>query len=121
MTANEITLDHGTGCHVTPFSKVVSQEQLSQAATALLLVRGMGCPTCALRVRNGLLQIDGVLAADVVLSSSLARVWYDPGVVQPDFVASAMSAFAGDGKHHYTAHLLEAASLAYTDDHASSE
>lgn len=104
---NEIVIEQGTGCHVTPITKVVSQDRLSRASTAFLRIGGMGCPTCALRVRNGLLQIEGVLAADVVLSSARARVEFDANVVQPDALVSGLPAFTEDGRHLYTAHVLE--------------
>lgn len=117
MITNEIVLEQGTGCHVTPITKEVSQEQLSRASAAFLRVRGIGCPTCAVRVRNGLLQIEGVLAADVVLNSALAKVWYDPSVVQPDALVSGLPAFANDGGHHYTAQLLEVFHNRFGDAH----
>jgi copper chaperone CopZ len=66
-------------------------------------VHGMGCPACALRVRNALLQIEGVVAADVVLSHSIAKVWYNPAVVQPETVAARLPDHANDARHHYTA------------------
>ncbi len=107
MSFNKITSDQHVGCHVSPLTKVVSREQLSLACAALLEVDGMGCPTCALRVSNGFLQIDGVLAANVVLESALATVWYDPNVVQPDALVSSLPAFANDSRHHYTVQLVE--------------
>lgn len=107
VTTSVIALEQGTGCHVVPVVKTANRDQLARARVALLLVRGMGCPTCALRVRNGLLQMDGVVAADVALSSALAKVWYDPGVVQPDVFASGLPASTEDGRHHYSAQVLE--------------
>ena len=104
---NEIAFEHGTGCHVTPITKMVSQDRLSRASTAFLLIGGMECPTCALRVRNGFLQIEGVLAADVVLSSAIAKVWFDANVVQPDVLVSGLPAFTEDGRHYYSADILE--------------
>lgn len=66
----------------------------------------MGCPTCALRVRNGLLRIDGVLVVDVVLSYGLAKVWYDPNRLQSETLPGLFLTFADDGQHHYTARIL---------------
>jgi copper chaperone CopZ len=93
--------DHGqhANCQVGP-------QSLAQAKTAFLLVRGMGCPACALRVRNGLLQIEGVVAADVYLSYGLAKVSYDPNGVQAGSLAARLPSVADDARHHYTAHLL---------------
>lgn len=98
--------DQHANCQVTPYVKSVSPQQLTEAETAFLLVRGMGCPACALRVRNGLLQIEGVVAADVLLSHGLAKVWYDPRAVQPESLVARLPALADDARHHYTARLL---------------
>jgi copper chaperone CopZ len=96
---------HASG-QIISIDNSAGAQQIAQAETVYLLVRGMGCPACALRVRNGLLQIDGVLAADVVLSRGLAKVSYDPRVVQRESLATRLPPLADDGKHHYTAHLI---------------
>ena len=93
-------------CQVIPLDKPASLQQLAEAETAFFLVSGMGCPTCAMRVRNGLLQIEGVVAADVILNRHLAKVWYDPEVLQPESLAVRLPAMTADGRHQYTAHLL---------------
>jgi copper chaperone CopZ len=107
MSVNEIVSNRNVGCRVSPLTKVISREQLSLACAAFLAIDGMGCPTCARRVSNGFLQIDGVLAAKVVWESALATVWYDPNVLRPDSLVSSLPAFANDSKHHYTVKLVE--------------
>ena len=104
---------------VTPSQEPANPEELAQTETAFLLVRGIGCPACALRVRNGLLQIDGVVAADVVLSHGLAKVWYDPKAVQPESLAARLPALADDAGHHYTAHLLAVPDQLSGDNHVA--
>lgn len=94
------------GCHVEPVQKVVTAEQMGTAAGVFLLVWGMGCPNCALRVRNGLLGLDGVLDAQVNLERGLAQVLFDPARLQPERLPDAVTA-AGDGDHHrYSAQVL---------------
>ena len=93
-------------CHVEPVEKPVSAEALEAADRVFLLVRGMGCPNCAVRVRNGLLSLDGVLAVHISLERGLARVLYDSSQVRPDVFPDAV-AEVGDGNHHkYTAQIL---------------
>jgi hypothetical protein len=89
-----------------PIDKPASPQQLAQAESVFLLVRGMRCPACALRVRNGLLQIEGVVAANIALNRGLARVWYDAKLVKPDMLAARLPAAADDARHHYTAQLV---------------
>ncbi len=97
--------EHGN-CHVEPVEKSVSPEALQAANRVFLLVRGMGCPNCAVRVRNSLLSLDGVLAVHISLERGLARILYDSSQVQPDSFPDAVAA-AGDGRHHkYTAQIL---------------
>lgn len=107
LYAIEVESSQHTSCHVEAIESPVSQEELFSADTAIFAVEGMGCPTCATRVRNGLLQIDGVLAAEVVLRTATAKVWYDPSLVMPAAVAAGLPAITADGKHHYAARLLD--------------
>jgi copper chaperone CopZ len=93
-------------CRVAPVGKEVDADQLARAETVVLLVRGMGCPACALRVRNGLLQVEGVVGVNVALLHGLAKVWYDPERLQPETLPDLLPAVADDGWHHYTAHIL---------------
>jgi copper chaperone CopZ len=93
-------------CHVDPVEKVVDPEKLTQAESSFLLVWGMGCPTCAMRVRNSLLQLDGVLSAEINLERGLAQVLYDPALVTPDMFPEAVAAAGNDGRHRYAAQVL---------------
>ena len=106
MQSGELNHSEHENCHVLPLDKPASPEQLDQAETAFLLVRGMGCPRCAIRVRNGLLQIEGVVAAEVVLERLLAKVWYDPKVLERENLAALLPAMTADGRHNYSAQLL---------------
>jgi hypothetical protein len=106
MLFHKPTHSQPASCQVVPPIKPVSPEQLAQAATVIILVRGMGGPACALCVRNGLLQIEGVVAATVLLTHGLAKVWYDPKVLQPETLPARLPAVADDASYHYTAHLL---------------
>ena len=95
-----------TGCHVDPVAKPIDPIRLSEAAISYLLVSGMGCPACAMRVYNALLQREGVLAVDVALTQGVAKVYYDNKVVTPDDMPAAVAAADQDGRHHYVAHVL---------------
>jgi copper chaperone CopZ len=99
-------------CHVDPVEKPVDESLLASAWATYLAVGGMGCPTCALRVRNGLLQLDGVLVADVLLQESIAVAAYDPARALPADLAAAVSSAGNDGRHHYTARILSTVAAA---------
>lgn len=95
------------GCSVEVLpQRVPSPEQLRGASGVFLLVSGMGCPTCALRVRNGLLGLDGVLDAQVNLGRGLAQVLYDPARLQVEQLPQAVAAAGRESHHHYSAQLL---------------
>lgn len=119
MLSREPDHSRHANCLVMPIEKPASAQQLAQAETVFLLVRGMGCPACALRVRNALLQIEGVVAADVVLNRDLARVWYDPSVTKPEVLTARLPAVADDARHHYTAHLIVISGELAGGNHAS--
>lgn len=102
---NSAHADH-ENCHVDPVEKVVSPEVLQAAEHTFLLIWGMGCPNCAMRVRNSLLSLDGVLAVDVNLERGLARVFYDRERTTPDAFPEAVAAAGNDGRHRYAAQVL---------------
>lgn len=91
--------DHD-GCHVEPVDhRPVDEEDLAQAASALLAVSDMGCPNCAHRVRNALLSVPGVFDADVELSSRMATVAYDGECTSVLALIHAVE-HAGEGTRH---------------------
>ena len=94
-------------CHVEPVEKPSDKNALLMAEAAFLGVSGMGCPNCAMRVRNGLLNLKGVLYADVYLQSGVATVAYDPQLVTTAELVTAVTASGNDGRHEYLAHILQ--------------
>jgi copper chaperone CopZ len=95
-------------CHVEIIEKPVDEIALRGSAAALLRVEGMGCGGCAVRVRNGLLSVPGVLAARVELAEGTVRVNFDSERTPVQDLLDAV-ADAGDGSHHdYRATLVEA-------------
>jgi copper chaperone CopZ len=53
-----------------------------------------------------LLQVYGVVSADVDLESGQARVIYNPGLVQPKVLPRAVADAGAAARHEYRAHLL---------------
>jgi len=100
-------------CHIEPIEKPLDEEALPRADFAYVAVSGMGCQTCATRVRNGLLRLNGVLAASIDLSYQIAAVTYDPARVSPADMITAI-AETGDGRHHYQARLVASTSAQQT-------
>jgi copper chaperone CopZ len=94
-------------CHVDPVEKSVDKNALAQAEAAFLGVSGMGCPNCAMRVRNGLLNLKGVLYADINLQNGVAAVAYDPQQITKAGLMTAVYESGNDGRHEYRAHILQ--------------
>lgn len=95
-----------TNCHIEPLEKPIDPLALQSATAVFLTVQGMGCPRCAMRVRNGLLELEGVLAADVFLAEAMALAAYDPARVETGDLIAAVAAAGDDGRHHYQAQLV---------------
>lgn len=93
-------------CHVELVEKPLDRTALATAIVAYLAIGGMGCPRCAMRVRNGLLSLDGVLLADVFLEDGMATVAYDPEQVFPNDLVRAVAAAGNDGRHSYQAQVM---------------
>lgn len=109
-------MNHDQNCHVDPLQKPFDRQAFESGQAAILGVGGIGCPTCAMRVRNGLLQLDGVLLAEVFLEPGIAAVAFDGRRVALNDLVAAVGAAGNDGRHHYVAHLLNtmAATEAFT-------
>ena len=95
-----------TYCRVDPVNKVIDRQRMLEATRVYLLVRGMGCPACALRVQNALIQLDGVLDAAVSLEPGVARVLYDPAQIALEELPRAVNVADPGGRHHYTAQII---------------
>ena len=98
------TLDEN--CHVEPVEKPLERQALAGAQVAYLAVEGMGCPRCAMRVRNGLLNLEGVLLAEVMLDRGIAAAAHDPDLVKSEDLVQAVAAAGDDGRHHYRARIV---------------
>ncbi|HEX9386894.1 MAG TPA: heavy-metal-associated domain-containing protein [Anaerolineales bacterium] len=96
-------------CYVEPIYKdAVSADQLQKADRATLVVWGMGCENCAMRVRNSLLSLEGVHGVDVYLNMALAEVSYDREKISANDLVIAVSRAGNDGRHEYRAELIAA-------------
>ncbi|MFH1186504.1 MAG: heavy-metal-associated domain-containing protein [Chloroflexota bacterium] len=96
-------------CRVDPFHKPASAKQIRAAERALLAIGGMGCASCAMRVRNSLISMEGVYAVDVLLNLALAEVLYDSTRVSADALKDAVRRAGDDGRHEYHAEMITAA------------
>ncbi|MBI3738882.1 MAG: heavy-metal-associated domain-containing protein [Chloroflexi bacterium] len=95
-------------CHVEPINKTATADQIRKADSALLAVWGMGCENCVTRVRNSLLALEGVFAADVYLNMAMAEVSFDSQKVSAQMLVEAVSRAGNDGRHEYRAELVAA-------------
>ena len=84
-----------------------NRQQMMNAQFVYLLVRGMGCPTCAMRVRTALLDNKGVLDAVVLLLPGVALVHYDPEQVNLDDLPKAVQGAGHSSRHDYSARVLD--------------
>jgi copper chaperone CopZ len=97
-------------CHVEPIVKQATPLEQAQLADGHLLIRGMGCPNCAARVRNSLLSLEGVVDAIVDHNIGAGRVIYNPTLVTSHELEGAVRAAGGDGRHEYSGKLVPAES-----------
>lgn len=95
-------MEHHGNCHVEAIEKVATPQEQSNVTDTYLMVWGMGCPNCSMRVRNALLQQPGVLEANVDHMSGRALVRHNPDMASVDILLDAVAA-AGNGHHEYRA------------------
>lgn len=93
-------------CYIEPIQKTALDHVIQSADRILLSISGMGCPTCATRVRNGLLLLDGVHDAEVMLNMHMAEVYFDEKKVSAEILVRAVAEAGNDGRHNYLAQVI---------------
>jgi copper chaperone CopZ len=88
---------------VEVITKSPSQEELHDKTSVLLSVRGMGCESCANRVRNSLTGVYGVVGAEIDLAMGTAQVVFNPGLANVGDLKRAVERAGKDGRHTYRA------------------
>ena|SRR3989339_50475 len=96
-------MEHDSNCHVELFHKPFDEKDLSSISKAGLLISGLGCPNCVIRVRNAILQLDGVNWVNIDLETGRAQVAYDATKISPEKFIPAVAAADPQGRHHYQA------------------
>lgn len=74
-------------------------EDLDRCDVVTLAIAEMECPSCANRIRNALLAQKGVVEAEMDVSATLGRVWYDPARVSVGEILRVVIA-VGEGTQH---------------------
>ena len=95
-------------CHVDSIVKIPSVAERQKTEMTLLAISGMGCPNCAARVRNSLISLNGVVDATVDHVAGVAKVAFNPELVEVEMLINATARAGNDGRHKYGAQLLRA-------------
>jgi len=90
-------------CHVEPVQKTATPEEMGTTSLVILAVQGMGCRNCATRVQNSLIQVKGVIDAEVYHTSGIAEIIYNPNLTTQMALVEAVALAGGDGRHEYRA------------------
>lgn len=88
-------------CHVEPVQKSATAEELQTVKELTLVVWGMGCPNCAMRVRNGLVALRGVVRADVDHLTGMTNVAFNPTLLSVTDLEDAVERAGDAARHHY--------------------
>jgi copper chaperone CopZ len=88
-------------CHVVPVEKVVTAEEQEHAEHLILMIQGMGCENCAMRVRNGLFSLKGVAQVEVSHLTAAADILFNPDLVALKRLFEAVANAGNDGHHAY--------------------
>lgn len=90
-------------CHVVPVEKIVTPEERENTEHLILIVQGMGCNNCAMRVRNGLFALRGVVHVEVSHLTAAADIIFNPDLVTQNSLFEAVANAGNDGRHSYQA------------------
>lgn len=90
-------------CHVVPVEKTATAEELENTQHLILMVQGMGCVNCAMRVRNSLFALKGVAQVEVSHFTAAANIRFNPDLVTLKQLFEAIANAGNDGRHVYKA------------------
>jgi len=90
-------------CYVEPKEKQADAGELKNLESEWFSIAGMGCPNCSNRVRNSLLELEGVSSAMVDHRRGVAIVDFNPAKATLEDLARAVSAAGKDSGHAYSA------------------
>ena len=93
-------------CHVEPIRKTALDHVIQNANRILLSISGLGCQTCAARVRNSLVSLDGVHDAEVLLNMRMAEIYFDEKKVSAAELIQAVAGAGNDDRHRYLAEVI---------------
>lgn len=97
-------IDYPAECFVEPVVKTWDPERFHETVVAYLGVSGMGCIGCKMRVHNGLLNLNGVVLANVELQDGSVTAIYDAKQISPSDLIRAIENAAGeDGRRFWAA------------------
>ncbi len=99
-------MNNTQNCHIETVSKQSSSKELAIVHGAVLEIWGMGCPNCARRVQNSLLELRGMVGTEVDHQSGIVMVRFNPTMLTLSEMFLAVEAAGGDGKHEYSARLV---------------
>ncbi len=96
----------GSCCGVEPNEKRTTLEEREESKQISFAVSGMGCMSCANRVRNSLLLLIGVVEAKVDHVTGFAQVVFNPRLTNLSEMFQAVVRAGGDGRHNYSARAI---------------
>ena len=94
-------------CDIKPFKKTSLFEEYQKTQLVILSISGLNCPNCAVRVKNALLKTYGVTTALIDHETGLGEIAFNPDIVQPDNLVSAIVQAGNGGMHQYSAQVLD--------------
>jgi copper chaperone CopZ len=90
-------------CNVELITKRPGLDEIQNVRVAFLNIWGMGCPSCANRVHNTLVALNGVVDARVNHVDGKAQVVYNPNLATSDDLIVAVGRASCDEQHQYGA------------------
>lgn len=90
-------------CIVEPQHRKVTAAEYQKTRIAVLTIEGMGCPSCAARVRNGLISLYGVTGAVVNHVTGWAQITFNPDLTGFPALVEAVTRAGNDSGHVYHA------------------
>lgn len=93
-------------CKIEPLERTPSELEKNSVKFIYLVTSGLNCPNCAMRVKNALITLYGIIDVKIDYFDGMTEVAYNPSLIEPSTIPELISKAGNGGHHNYSAQII---------------